>query len=75
MRSVQCRRLAHRLGGFGARLAGVGGRAGRCSDGARYVVVGEVLPQQQSLLVFLPGQAVAVVVDLKRLAPGNKGVI
>lgn len=66
---------AHRIG----RLAGPVGwtdvGAGRQCDGARDVVVGEVLPQQQSLLVLLPCQTVAVVVYFKGLAPGNRGVI
>lgn len=63
----------HRIG----RLAVTGADvvAGCQSDGARHVVVCEVLPQQQGLLVLLPRQTVAVVVDLERLAPGNRGVI
>lgn len=60
---------------FTGAFRGAGVRAGRQSDGARHVVVCEVLPQQQSLLVFLPRQTVAIVVDFKRLAPGNRGVI
>lgn len=47
--------------------------AGRRWD--RRVVVAEVLPQQQRLLSLLPGKTVAVVVKVKRLPPGNKGII
>lgn len=43
-------------------------------EGKRHVVVGEVLPQQQSFLVLLPRQAIAViVVNVERLFPNNKG--
>lgn len=43
-------------------------------EGKRHVVVGEVLPQQQSFLVLLPCQAIAViVVNVERLFPNNKG--
>lgn len=63
------------LSHFTVSIGAAGGRAGCCSKGARHVVVCEVLPQQQGLLVFLPRQTVAVVVYIKRLAPGNKGVI
>lgn len=65
----------HRIGRLADAVAGAGVGAGCQSDGARHVVVCEVLPQQQGLLVFLPRQTVAVVVDLERLAPGNRGVI
>lgn len=43
-------------------------------EGKRHVVVGEVLPQQQSFLVLLPCQAITVVVvNVERLFPDNKG--
>lgn len=43
--------------------------------GAGGVVVAEVLPQQQRLLILLPGQTVTVIVKVKRLPPGNRGII
>lgn len=65
----------HWVSDFTIGVAGEGVCAGCSGDGARHVVVGEVLPQQQGLLVLLPRQTVAVIVDFERLAPGNKGVI
>lgn len=65
----------HGISDFAVAVTGAGGGASGRSHGARHVVVCEVLPQQQSLLVFLPRQTVAVVVDFECLTPGNKGVI
>lgn len=65
----------HRIGRLADAVTGAAVGAGCQSDAVRHVVVCEVLPQQQGLLVFLPRQTVAVVVDLERLAPGNRGVI
>lgn len=43
-------------------------------EGKRHVVVGEVLPQQQSFLILLPCQAITVIiVNVERLFPDNKG--
>lgn len=66
---------AHRIGSFTDALRGAGVVADCQGNGVRHVVVGEVLPQQQCLLVLLPRQTVAVVVDVECLAPGNRGVI
>lgn len=65
----------HWIRHFPGAVGRTGVGAGRQRDGAREVVVGEVLPQQQSLLVLLPRQAVAVVVYFEGLAPSNRGVI
>lgn len=65
----------HWISRFTTAVAGAGGCAGHPSDGARHIVICEVLPQQQSLLVFLPCQTVTVVVNFECLTPGNKGVI
>lgn len=65
----------HWISAFTVAIAGGDGCAGVCSDGTRHVVVGKVLPQQQSLLGFLPRQTVTVIVNFECLAPGNKGVI
>lgn len=65
----------HRISRFARAISWTDVGAGRQRDGARDVVVSEVLPQQQGLLVLLPGQTVAVVVYFKGLAPSNRGVI
>lgn len=65
----------HWIGSFAVALRDAAVCAGGRGDGERHVVVCEVLPQQQGLLVLLPRQTVAVVVDFERLTPGNRGVI
>lgn len=65
----------HWIRSFAGALTGAGGCARRRREGVWHVVVREVFPQQESLLVFLPRQTVAVVVDFERLTPGNKGLI
>lgn len=69
------RHRTHRIRHFSGAVGRTGVGAGRQRDGAREVVVGEVLPQQQCLLVLLPRQTVAVVVYFEGLAPSNRGVI
>lgn len=45
------------------------------TEGRGCVEVCEVLPQQKGVLVLLPRQAVAVVVNVERLPPGNRAII
>lgn len=60
----------HWFSGFTGAISG-----GDQCNATRHIVVCEVLPQQQCLLVLLPRQTVAVIVDVKRLTPSNRGVI